>query len=94
MLSWSAPPLRDQNGLIRHYRVRCIHQGGGDFEILTDLSTERLIAGLHPFYNYTCSVAAVTVAPGPYSLTVLVTTLEDGKLIIKLVFSLGGLANF
>jgi receptor-type tyrosine-protein phosphatase Q len=86
MLSWSAPPLREQNGLIRHYSVRCIHQEG-DFEILTDSLTERLITNLHPFYNYTCSVAAVTIAPGPYSSTLLVTTLEDGKRYSVLFFS-------
>ena len=80
ILSWSAPPLREQNGLIRHYNVRCIHQEG-DFEILTDSLTARLITNLRPFYNYTCSVAAVTIAPGPYSSTVLVTTLEDGKIL-------------
>ena len=79
MLSWSAPPLQEQNGLIRHYSVRCTHQEG-DFEILTDSLTARLITNLRPFYNYTCSVAAVTIAPGSYSSTVLVTTLEDGNL--------------
>ena len=81
ILSWSAPPLREQNGLIRHYSVRCTHQEG-DFEILTDSLTARLITNLRPFYNYTCSVAAVTIAPGPYSSTVLVTTLEDGKILL------------
>ena len=79
VLSWSAPPPQEQNGLIRHYRVRCIYQDE-DLETLTDSSTERLISNLHPYYNYTCSVAAVTIAQGPYSSTVLVTTLEDGEL--------------
>ena len=54
------------------------------YEVLTDSSTERLIANLHPFYNYTCSVAAETIAQGPHSSTVLVTTLEDGELKIPL----------
>ena len=81
VISWSAPPLQEQNGLIRQYRVRCIRlEEDEDFEILTDSLTERFITNLHPFYNYTCSVAAVTIAQGPYSSTTLVTTLEDGEL--------------
>ena len=48
-------------------------------EILTDSTTEKLIDNFHPFYNYSCSVAAVTVAEGPYSAMVLTATLEDGQ---------------
>ena len=48
-------------------------------KILTDSTTEKLIDNFHPFYNYSCSVAAVTVAEGPYSAMVLTATLEDGQ---------------
>ena len=34
---------------------------------------------LHPFYTYTCIVAAVTVGLGPYSTAVEVELPEDGK---------------
>ena len=82
-MSWSAPPLQYQNGLIRHYNVQCTHNDGEmniTTEVLWDSSTAILVENLHPFYNYTCSIAAVTVAQGPYSTAVLITTLEDGQL--------------
>lgn len=83
VVSWSAPLLQYQNGIIRHYNVQCTHHDGEmdtTTELLTDSSTEVLVENLHPFYNYTCSVAAVTVSQGPHSTTVLITTLEDGQL--------------
>ena len=42
-------------------------------------STERLVDSLHPFYNYTCTVAAVTIAEGPFSASVTITTQQDGE---------------
>ena len=34
---------------------------------------------LHPYYTYEIVVAAVTVAVGPYSIPVQITTPEDSK---------------
>ena len=41
---------------------------------------------LHPFYTYTCIVAAVTVGVGPYSATVEVELPEDGKQVYSALF--------
>ena len=35
---------------------------------------------IHPFYNYTCIVAAVTIGVGPYSAPSVIQMPEDGKL--------------
>ena len=38
-----------------------------------------LFTELHPYYTYEIVVAAVTVAVGPYSMPVQITTPEDSK---------------
>ena len=40
---------------------------------------EHTIGALHPFYTYTFSVSAVTLAAGPYTDDYSVKTLEDSK---------------
>ena len=42
-------------------------------------STTSIIGELAPSYTYGFSVAAHTIAPGPYSTTVYITMPEDGK---------------
>ena len=44
----------------------------------TSVETQIALQFLHPYYNYTCVVAAVTVATGPSSTELTVTTLQDG----------------
>ena len=39
----------------------------------------KTIYSLHPFYNYSCEVAAYTVGLGPYSDAVSIVTQEDGQ---------------
>lgn len=58
--------------------MRCTDQENG-VRLAASSSTERLVDSLHPFYNYTCTVAAVTVAEGPFSLSVTITTGQDGN---------------
>lgn len=79
VLYWSAPPPEDHNGLIRHYIIRCTElETGVMFQWLAVNATERRVDSLHPFYSYTCTIAAVTVAEGPYSSSVTVATEQDG----------------
>lgn len=79
VLSWSSPPPEDHNGLIRHYVVRCTElETGAVFQHLAVNVTERVVDTLHPFYSYSCTIAAVTVAEGPFSSSVTVATEQDG----------------
>lgn len=81
-LYWVAPPPEHHNGVIRHYIVRCIEQENGALleQLTTNSTTERLVDSLHPYYNYTCAVAAITVAEGPVSSSVTITTAQDGEI--------------
>ena len=46
-------------------------------------NTEQLFESLHPYYNYTFSVAAVTISAGVFSKQQTVTTLEDRTLLLE-----------
>ena len=41
--------------------------------------TSAYVGSLHPYYNYECSVAAHTIALGPYSDSIVLLTNEGGK---------------
>ena len=79
LLSWSAPPAVNHNGIIRNYTINITEENTGRWIQLTSNTNSQRVESLHPHYNYTCVVSAVTVAAGPYSSPVFVTTLEDGK---------------
>ena len=78
-LSWSPPLSHHQNGLIQSYTILV-------FEQQTNTTVEEhqnfqenmiVITSLHPYYDYTLSVAAHTVALGPYD-SVMLKTSQDG----------------
>ena len=77
--TWEPPPVPEQNGAIREYRINLTEINTGtvfnfNFQELFQLFTE-----LHPYYTYEIVVAAVTVAVGPYSIPVQIITPEDSK---------------
>ena len=44
----------------------------------TAMGLSLTVTGLHPHYSYTCTIAAVTVAPGPVE-TIMFQMPEDGR---------------
>ena len=86
-LQWQPPLLTDQNGVIRSYLIDISVVETGTLLQLTSQTTARNISGLHPFYTYTLTVAAVTIGPGPYGLVLSIQTPEDGKGVEKAPFS-------
>ena len=83
LLSWSDPPPEDHNGIIRQYRLNITEENTMTTFEMTLATTQMMLLFLHPYYNYSCAVSAVTVQPGPYSLPIRVTTAEDGKKFVK-----------
>ena len=80
ILSWEPPESDLQNGVIRHYLIQVFEtQTGNNLTYQATAHTVFTVADLHPFYTYSFSVQAVTVAAGPLSLPQSVRTLEDGK---------------
>ena len=78
-MSWS-PPTIAVNGIIREYSIIIEDtRTAGELESYIALGTSINITNLHPYTNYSCRVAAITVAIGPFSPSVNITTDQDGK---------------
>ena len=82
-LRWNAPHSSEHNGIIRFYTVIVSEVETNRSFSLNSISTQTTVTNLHPFYLYNFTVAAVTVASGPYSVQQSIRTLEDGILKIQ-----------
>ena len=78
LISWSPPPAELQNGVITQYRIYVTEVDTGDEFMYSTQTTSIAVQFLHPFYTYECVVSTYTVAEGPYSVVLNVTTPEDG----------------
>ena len=79
ILTWSPPPPEDRNGIIRKYLINISAvESGEHFYQLTSNTTAVVVDGLHPYYTYSCIVAALTVGTGPFTEVSTVQLPEDG----------------
>ena len=94
-IEWDPPRFEDRNGIIREYIINIteINTGNswqqargngtetGDFwhQTVGNNTVTTFIDSLHPFYLYSFSIAARTIALGPFSASVIVEMPEDGK---------------
>lgn len=78
-MSWSPPELFDTNGILREYSVIAEEVQSGELNSYTTFATLINITGLKPYTQYSCRVAAVTVDMGPFSASINITTLQDGR---------------
>ena len=79
LLSWNPPPPEDQNGIIRHYEVVVLALTTREIHIRSSTAHSVTVSSLQPFTDYSCTVAAETVATGPYAEEVTVQTLQTGN---------------
>ena len=77
-LSWSAPPLDQQNGIIRRYDISLLEIETGSTFSYTAMNTNLTINMLHPDYQYQIEISTVTVGTGPSSTPVVLQMPEDG----------------
>lgn len=76
---WEQLPADQQNGIIKYYTVVVqVQQTSATFSVNTTDSSIT-IPDLHPAYDHTLRIAAVTVGTGPLSIPVTVTTPDDSK---------------
>ena len=79
-LSWIPPRKLFANGVIRHYIIQINETNTGkNYSVQTSSQPVRIFGDLHPYYTYRLSIQAMTVATGPWSSPITVTTLQDGK---------------
>lgn len=63
LVEWSPPSTQYQNGIIRHYSLELNDTTG----LRTVTGSSYTVTNLHPYYIYNYSIAAFTIALGPYS---------------------------
>ena len=79
-LTWMAPLVEEQNGVITSYEVTITDDESGEVLQRTTSAAESLLVvdSLRPYHTYQCAIAAFTVAVGPQSYAE-VTTFQEGK---------------
>ena len=75
---WDTIAPENHNGIIRHYLVSVLEVETSEMSTYTAVSTQLNVTSLHPYYTYTCSVAAVTNKVGPLSQFVSIVTPQEG----------------
>ncbi len=78
IVTWEPPFLEVQNGVIGSYRVSIAEENMAESSFAVQ-DTSITISGLHPFYMYDVTVAAVTNGVGPKSFEVRITMPESGE---------------
>lgn len=84
LVSWRAPPMELQNGIITKYSIQYAATEGEDMATrqVSDIppeTTQYLLEDLEKWTEYRVAVTAHTdVGPGPESLPQLIRTEEDG----------------
>ena len=84
-LEWIPPREEDVNGVVQAYvvTINLVNitdpQTGAVWQQRIEDDTDALIESLHPFYSYSFSVAAETVALGPFTPPITIEMPEDGK---------------
>ena len=79
MVTWQSPLT--PNGMIRGYQVNYFVTGGNGATSVVDtnVTDSTVLTGLSIYTNYTIFVRAKTVTLGDNSISVMVSTNEDGK---------------
>ena len=83
LLSWEAPTVDTQNGIIRAYNISVVElESRREWSFVSSgMDTYRILSSLHPFYWYNCTIAAYTITSGPIGFT-LVQTLPEGNIVL------------
>ena len=81
ILAWDPPLLEVRNGIIQNYIIRIIELETGRALNLSTTTTSINVTSLHPYYNYNCTVAAVTSGTGPFSPHLVIQLPEDGVVV-------------
>ena len=80
-LMWDTIAVESRNGILCHYLFSVMEVGTNEVDVYTAVATQLNVSGLHPYYTYTCVVAAVTNSVGPFSHNISIITPQGGKLV-------------
>ena len=80
-VTWE-PPLEElRNGIIQQYTVQITAMETGMVITLFTESTSVNVTSLHPYYTYSCTIAAETSGIGPFSYPVDVQLPPSGMFV-------------
>ena len=82
-LTWDAPPYESQNGIISQYVIHILEYDTSTTALYYSNTTNTTVNGLHPYYIYKCSVAAMTVDIGPYTAVITLQLDEDSESLLS-----------
>ena len=77
-VDWDLPPRQYWNGIISSHILEVTEMETGVVRQITTSVNYRVLANLHPHYNYQLRVASTAVNTGPYSSPIFVQMPEDG----------------
>ena len=72
--------MSGRNGIVQHYIVNVTELNTGTTSSHVASRTNFTLFSLHPHYTYSVTVSAVTIAAGPPSDPIVITTDSEGKL--------------
>ena len=78
-IAWEPPPFSNRNGDIVQYHIRVTELETQTDSEYTSTTQNYTLTSLHPYYSYSISIAAETIAVGPYSTGLLQQTSESGE---------------
>ena len=78
-LAWEPPPPEHRNGIIEEYIIKVTGIDTKEEYELHSNQTFATISDLQPFHRYNFSIAAVTIAVGPFSSSLILQMPETCK---------------
>ena len=78
ILRWQPPLFEERNGIVRLYAINVTELESEIVEQRVIIDQTITITSLHPYYVYRYSVAAQTIALGPFSESTLIQMPEAG----------------
>ena len=78
---WDTIAVESRNGILHHYLVSVMEVETNEVDVYTAVATQFNVSGLHPYYTYTCVVAAVTNSVGPFSHNISIISPQGGELV-------------
>ena len=78
-LTWEPPPPEHRNGNIEEYIINITGVDTNEEYELYFKQTFATVSDLHPFYQYKFSIAAATIAVGPFSSLLILQMPETCK---------------
>lgn len=80
-LSWLLPPTPGISNVINHYVIRVTELFTSKVMTYFSVEASATVSNLHPYYYYNCQVAFATTYINPFTLPIVLRTLQAGEML-------------